>query len=743
MIHFCEAMGRSLFTSFVHKHAKVRMAGLRALFDVLCTGIWKNSVYVFEAMIGFRDPNIVPIKEFYDPSTKVNYFAMFIADRSIACRQCFYKTMAKLLLDLPDRVDHEGRVFPYLISGLYDPNDDIKNMCFELIEEIGLRHEEENEEKFREIKQFGFVPVWMHGGKITDQMVTLPSPISHRPRLGSRILVRSYVRRYLRALYKEIGDWIQEHQERASHLLLYSICYVEDFMTQYMDHLLVAMYKAILNKECKTVMKNVPHSFRLLGRYVNPSSYGPLVIQAIRNELASFYSYTSPGSLKSFGYIFSGSIELLISGQDLAHVSDTLRDFIRAIQDTVIESIDIETADHLLETLDTMFTTLILKQSEGIDIRIIEDHLPSLLNFILKCQAAYITYKLQKKEDPASITLSKERGNKCLKMLDKLSGKEADYFDSQIVNIFEKNWSQLLVQYEEWLEEEKKRPPPEEPKDEEQEEIKKKKKEKEEEEKLLPKPEDVPTDEESKAQAKKFLMECFEAHIAEEEAKKAAAEAKKKAKEDRENGIIPEEPEPVIKEEDMQLVPVEEPQEPELLEVDTLLAIKNWAMQSPDWKFFNVLFEMLNEKQLQYKCDNGKTIFDMVASLLKLGLTKPQSREKSEEKAMTQVKAYIISYLVPKAINSSLSFVSADLSLTYLGLLEQSMAIEQHLKDYNPILMSHYEVILQMHQQLLECKGVKLDTKHIASYEPIFRNFLKTIKIKKENHKVCGYKILK
>ena len=60
-------MGRSLFTSFVHKHAKVRMAGLRSLFDVLCTGAWKTSVHVFEGMVGFRDPNIVPIKEFYDP----------------------------------------------------------------------------------------------------------------------------------------------------------------------------------------------------------------------------------------------------------------------------------------------------------------------------------------------------------------------------------------------------------------------------------------------------------------------------------------------------------------------------------------------------------------------------------------------------------------------------------------------------------------------------------------------------
>jgi hypothetical protein len=158
LLHFCEPMGRSLFTSFVHRHAKVRMAGLRALYDVMVTGAWKNSVFVFEHMVGFRDPNIVPIKEFYDPTTKVNYFAMFIVDRSTVVRECFYKSMAKMLLDLPDRIDHEGRVFPYLISGLYDQNDGIKQAVFELIEEIGIKHEEENEEKLREIKQLGYVP---------------------------------------------------------------------------------------------------------------------------------------------------------------------------------------------------------------------------------------------------------------------------------------------------------------------------------------------------------------------------------------------------------------------------------------------------------------------------------------------------------------------------------------------------------------------------------------------------------
>ena len=115
-------------------------------------------------MVGFRDPNIVPIKEFYDPSTKINYMAMFVVDRSIAVRECFYKTMAKILMDLPDRCDHEGRIFPFLISGLFDKHDDIRKTTYELIEELGHQHEESNEEKLREIKQFGYVPEWMYGG---------------------------------------------------------------------------------------------------------------------------------------------------------------------------------------------------------------------------------------------------------------------------------------------------------------------------------------------------------------------------------------------------------------------------------------------------------------------------------------------------------------------------------------------------------------------------------------------------
>jgi hypothetical protein len=75
-------------------------------------------------------------------------------------------------------------------------------------------------------------------------------------------------------------------------------------------------------------------------------------------------------------------------------LSDSLREFVKAVDEKVIDSVDIETADLLIHSLNVMIDELIKKQEEGVDIRIIEEHLPKITNFILRCQAAYMTYKL-------------------------------------------------------------------------------------------------------------------------------------------------------------------------------------------------------------------------------------------------------------------------------------------------------------------------------------------------------------
>ena len=59
-----------------------------------------------------------------------------------------------------------------------------------------------------------------------------------------------------------------------------------------MDEMLVKMYKVVLSKTNKVLMKNLPLSFKFLGRYCMPSSYEKLIIPAISNDLASCFAYT-------------------------------------------------------------------------------------------------------------------------------------------------------------------------------------------------------------------------------------------------------------------------------------------------------------------------------------------------------------------------------------------------------------------------------------------------------------------
>lgn len=81
---------------------------------------------------------------------------------------------------------------------------------------------------------------------------------------------------------------------------------------------------------------------------------------------------------------------------------------------------DIETADHLVESLDAIITWSIKKKEEGIDVRMVEQYLPDMLEFLLRCDTAYITYKLLKKDDPDNIKDQKSRVSRLIKDLSKL-----------------------------------------------------------------------------------------------------------------------------------------------------------------------------------------------------------------------------------------------------------------------------------------------------------------------------------
>lgn len=83
LLHFTEILGRAILLPLISKKSKVRIAALEALTSILHCGIWKYNAFVFENLIGFRDPNSVPIKAFYEPLHNINYFATLTEDPKV------------------------------------------------------------------------------------------------------------------------------------------------------------------------------------------------------------------------------------------------------------------------------------------------------------------------------------------------------------------------------------------------------------------------------------------------------------------------------------------------------------------------------------------------------------------------------------------------------------------------------------------------------------------------------------
>jgi len=126
-----------------------------------------------------------------------------------------------------------------------------------------------------------------------------------------------------------------------------------------------------------------------------------------------------------------------------------------------------------------------------------------------------------------------------------------------------------------------------------------------------------------------------------------------------------------------------------------------------------------------------------MCNVIKLGLTNTRSAiEDRTVKANSQVKMYIITYLLPKAINKSLEFVTPELTVIYLELINRAQEIEEHLRNFDDLKITHMDQIQKMHEQLIKCKGIKFSKDHLAKYDQFFKSFIGTFKdIRRENIK--------
>ncbi|KYF44591.1 HEAT repeat-containing protein [Toxoplasma gondii ARI] len=371
LFHFTEALARSLFSCLVHPHSKVRLHGLKAISAVMKCGQYKYNASVVQMLVGWQDPNVVPIKAFYEPWSTHNYLARLVVDRAPAVRMYFYETIVQWIHRLPDKGDYESWLFPYLLTGIFDENTSIQKLVYWLIEKCGELYEKEKEKDIRAVRQLNYQQPWTYEGRgsfpfplggclnpkqtgctslpesaaaldaefvreYETQTISLTEggsfsglqellgelddvlakPVT-RPRLGSRCWVKVHFRRYAKGLFKEVTDFKEVKSESSARLLVASLAYVEESITEWLEelvHFCSNLYarKAVLPNG---LLPLYDEALKMVGAYVDPVSYWKL--------FEDVFDVTCPLELKQraavlvvFTKLLDGSVTVLKSVGD-------------------------------------------------------------------------------------------------------------------------------------------------------------------------------------------------------------------------------------------------------------------------------------------------------------------------------------------------------------------------------------------------------------------------------------------
>ncbi|CAM9656506.1 unnamed protein product [Phaeothamnion confervicola] len=151
---------RAVLPSLRHKHARVRMAALAAVWALVqvpdrakCRGAGTAAIV---DLVGFREDNVLPIAGFYGRGdTVVNHLAELAADAAASVRQRVAEMLGDWLTTLPDRFDHHSRLLPYVLNALTDDSPGVSAAAAATLRSCGAEYEREHEGDVIERRQFG------------------------------------------------------------------------------------------------------------------------------------------------------------------------------------------------------------------------------------------------------------------------------------------------------------------------------------------------------------------------------------------------------------------------------------------------------------------------------------------------------------------------------------------------------------------------------------------------------------
>jgi len=212
---------------------------------------------------------------------KNNFLAMMIQDGNPSVRQAYFQYLGAWLAKLEDKMDHEHLLAPYLLSGLSDNSIAIREATINAISEVGSRYEVDNALEFREEIEYGLL---QHEDQrfMQTNYEGLPKPMKGRPRLGSRVFVRSHAYRMIPAIIRELKEplFTETVRLRSATLLRIVLAYLEEHATKFTRNFIDAFMNTLhLTKEepDAVLIETLLGCATLLGRFVDVHIYLPFI----------------------------------------------------------------------------------------------------------------------------------------------------------------------------------------------------------------------------------------------------------------------------------------------------------------------------------------------------------------------------------------------------------------------------------------------------------------------------------
>ena len=153
----------------------MRISGIEAIQRlVACVNKDKRNSAGADAindLLGHRDSNVLTISSFYKSDASLNYFGMLATDAQRSVRLRFCEMIGEWSTGMEDRWDHHERLIPFLLTGLTDDDDEIRNLALSYIDRCGAEYAEEHHDEFLEMRQLG-----VDGDVLSNHGAALPPP---------------------------------------------------------------------------------------------------------------------------------------------------------------------------------------------------------------------------------------------------------------------------------------------------------------------------------------------------------------------------------------------------------------------------------------------------------------------------------------------------------------------------------------------------------------------------------------